>query len=273
MAKPPSFSPRKLTELYVQRAFHELSKLFLDVLKFFEEASYVNLDEPTQRAIDAFAIHFVHLFSQADFAPPQEFGYAFIRNNQTISNLVALSPLKTTDAYLELVRYQKYNLVKLDPLFGAQPGALQSGRSFCRQSGAGFHLVHLLWRQLSRRPGGKRDLRSPGRTLRLRSQASSCQRQHCRHLLWLELRRRILRPAGQGSDQPLLPEFASRLPHQESAQPQEDCRHELPLVDGAFVLPHSRRLLHRGRSRTNSNSRSFICRCRGRRQTRVFSRM
>src|SRR5581483_8750462 len=89
MAKPPSFSPRKLTELYVQRAFHELSVKFLEVLKFFEEASYHNLDEPTQRAIDAFAVHFVHLFSQADFVPPQQFIFPFIRYNQTISNLVA----------------------------------------------------------------------------------------------------------------------------------------------------------------------------------------
>lgn len=120
MAKPPSFSPRKLTELYVQRAFHELSKQFLDVLKFFGDASYVTLDEPTQRAIDAFAIHFVHLFSQADFVPPPEFVYPFIRFNQTISNLVALSPLKTTDAYLELVRHQKDNLVKILTLYSAR---------------------------------------------------------------------------------------------------------------------------------------------------------
>lgn len=120
MSKPPSFSPRKLTELYVQRAFHELSIKFLEVLRFFEETSYQSLDEPTQRAIDAFAIHLVHLFSQADFAPPPQSIYEFIRYNQTISNLVALSPLKTTDAYLELIRYQKDNLVKILTLYSAR---------------------------------------------------------------------------------------------------------------------------------------------------------
>ena len=120
MATPPTFSPRKLTELYVQRAFHELSSLFLDVLKFFEEASYTTLDHPTQRAIDAFAIHFVHLFCQSDFAVPSQFVIPFIRYNQTISNLVYLSPLKTTDAYLEIVRYQKDNLLKILTLYSAR---------------------------------------------------------------------------------------------------------------------------------------------------------
>ena len=120
MAKPPSFSPRKFTELYVQRAFHELSTKFLEVLRFFEESSYVTLDEPTQRAIDAFAIHFVHLYSNADFSPPPQFAYEFIRYNQTISNLVALSPLKTTDPYLELIRYQKDNLLKILTLYSAR---------------------------------------------------------------------------------------------------------------------------------------------------------
>ncbi len=120
MASPPSFSPRKLTELYVQRAFHELSAKFLEVIRFFEEASYQALDEPSQRAIDAFAIHFVHLFSQSDFQPPPQAAFEFIRYNQTISNLVWLSPLKTTDAYLELIRYQRDNLIKVLTLYSAR---------------------------------------------------------------------------------------------------------------------------------------------------------
>jgi hypothetical protein len=120
MATPPTFSPRKLTELYVQRAFHELCTQFLDVLRYFEETSYTSVDFPTQRAIDAFAVHFVHLFSQSDFVVPAQFIVQFIRYNQTISNLVYLSPLETTDAYLELVRYQKDNLVKVLTLYSAR---------------------------------------------------------------------------------------------------------------------------------------------------------
>ncbi len=90
------------------------------MIRFFEETSYQALDEPTQRAIDAFAIHFVHLFSQSDFQPPPQAAFEFIRFNQTISNLVWLSPLKTTDAYLELVRYQKDNLIKILTLYSAR---------------------------------------------------------------------------------------------------------------------------------------------------------
>jgi hypothetical protein len=115
-----SFSPREWTELYSQRAYEELSERFLAILRHFAESNYVEIDSPTQRAIDAFVLNFLHLFSKADYVLTRTHAIEFIERNNTISNLVALSVLKTTDAYLEVVRYQDNSLVKILSLYSAR---------------------------------------------------------------------------------------------------------------------------------------------------------
>jgi hypothetical protein len=115
-----TFSPRELTELYAHKAYDELSQRFLDILRHFAESKYSDIDPPTQRAVDAFVLTFLHLFSQADYLPRRDHGIEFIERNGTISNLVALSALKTTDPYLEVVRHQDNGLIKILALYSAR---------------------------------------------------------------------------------------------------------------------------------------------------------
>ena len=108
-----SFSPREWTELYARRAYDELSERFLTILTYFAESTYSDVDIPTQRAIDAFVLNFLHLFSKVDYTLSPTHGIKFVERNGTISNLVALSVLKTTDPYLEVLRHQENSLVKI----------------------------------------------------------------------------------------------------------------------------------------------------------------
>jgi hypothetical protein len=119
--KPPlSFSPREWTELYARRAYDELSERFLSILRYFAESNYSEIDPPTQRAIDELVLNFLHLFCKADYVLSRGHGIEFIERNVTISNLVALSVLKTTDAYLEVVSRQENSLAKILALYSAR---------------------------------------------------------------------------------------------------------------------------------------------------------
>jgi hypothetical protein len=115
-----SFSPREWAELYAQRAYDELSERFLAILRYFAESHYSEIDLPTQRAIDAFVLEFLHLFSKADYVPRRVHAIEFIERNLTISNLVALSALKTTDPYLEVLSHQDNSLGKILALYSAR---------------------------------------------------------------------------------------------------------------------------------------------------------
>jgi hypothetical protein len=115
-----SFSPREWTELYARREYDELSERFLTILRYFAESNYSEVDQPTQRAIDELVLNFLHLFCKADYVLTRAHGIEFIERNVTISNLVALSVLKTTDAYLEVVSRQENSLVKILALYSAR---------------------------------------------------------------------------------------------------------------------------------------------------------
>ena len=97
-----------------------MSERFLAILRYFAESNYSEIDLPTQCAIDAFVLDFVHLFSKADYVPRRAHAIEFIERNLTISNLVALSALKTTDPYLEVLRNQDNSLAKILALYSAR---------------------------------------------------------------------------------------------------------------------------------------------------------
>jgi hypothetical protein len=120
VSEPLTFSPRDFTELYANRAYDDLSERFLTVLRYFAETDFVDIDPLTQRAIDAFVLNFLHLFSQADYQPHREHVIQFVERNALIANLVALSALGTTDAYLEVLRYQENSLGKILALYSAR---------------------------------------------------------------------------------------------------------------------------------------------------------
>lgn len=117
---PLSFNSRELFELYARREFEALTERCLEFLRRFSDKVYPRPDAGTLHCFHAFITEFLTLFSQPDFVPSPKHAEAFIRANAAISNLAAMSPLQTTDAFLELVKSQPNNLIKVLTLYSAR---------------------------------------------------------------------------------------------------------------------------------------------------------
>ncbi len=113
----PTFNPAMMLKLYHEHKHEELSQQFLTVLDFFKRNTIFNVDPPTQFFVNSFMKVFLYIFTQSDFRVPEKFTRNFVLLNRTISNLVAISGFKTTDAYLEILREQQSNFVQVLTLY------------------------------------------------------------------------------------------------------------------------------------------------------------
>jgi hypothetical protein len=120
-AATPGFKPREMMGLYAARRFDELSEKFLGVLAHYEQSDQTALSPGEQHFLNAFTKHFLYLFTQADFEISERHARPFLARNLTISNLVAVSSFRTTDAHLELLRVEDPNsFTKVLTLFSAR---------------------------------------------------------------------------------------------------------------------------------------------------------
>jgi hypothetical protein len=119
-AAAASFNPRELMGLYAASRYDELSERLLALLDHFETTVYATLSPSAQYFVNAFVKTFLYLFTQADYMLGDQFVLPFLRKNLTISNLVAVSSFRTTDPWLELLRDQEANFVKLLTLYSAR---------------------------------------------------------------------------------------------------------------------------------------------------------
>ncbi|MEE3715758.1 hypothetical protein V2H45_03240 [Tumidithrix elongata RA019] len=113
-------NPRRWLNLYLIQDYDALSEQFISILTHFEGITYTTLDTESLYFINAFLKNFLYLFTQPDFVIGDRFVARFIQLNLTISNLVAISDFKTTDAYLEILKSQPQNFVKLLTLYSAR---------------------------------------------------------------------------------------------------------------------------------------------------------
>jgi len=129
-APRPSFNPHELLKLYLDRQFDELSEKFLALLAHFEQAMYVTLSPQDQYFVNAFVKHFLFLFTQPDYLISERHVGLFLRYNLVISNLVAVSSFRTTDAHLEVLRDQEANFIKTLTLWSARNSVKFDRRKF-----------------------------------------------------------------------------------------------------------------------------------------------
>lgn len=115
--RPPDFNPAHWMDLYARKQHQELSQELLTILQHFHDVAYESLSDHARAYITQFVKHFLHLFTQEDYVLQNDQGMAFIRLNETISNLVSLTPFQTTDIYLGLLRLQQANYLKLLALY------------------------------------------------------------------------------------------------------------------------------------------------------------
>ncbi len=117
----PKFNPRDLTALYLNGRFDELSERFLGILSHFERTPHHLLtSRQDQYFVNAFVNIFLHLFTLPDYIISEPHIVQFLRQNLTISNLVAVSSFRTTDAHLALLADQEANFIKTLTLCSAR---------------------------------------------------------------------------------------------------------------------------------------------------------
>ena len=113
-------NPRELLDLYLKKEYNQLSEKFISVLSHFENTTYLKRTNNLQHFINIFVKTFLYLFTQPDYLLPDRYVVRFIQLNPTISNLVAISSHKTTDAYLEILKNQTHNFAKLLVLYSSR---------------------------------------------------------------------------------------------------------------------------------------------------------
>lgn len=121
---------RALVDLYHDRRFDDLAETLLAVFEHFRQRAYLTLDQPTQGAIDRFVKHFLFLFSQPDYPISDRHVLRFLVLNPIIGEVVALTCFQTTDAYLEVLKNQPANFIKVLTLYSARNAVTIDRKAF-----------------------------------------------------------------------------------------------------------------------------------------------
>ena len=126
MTQLPPASPavdldvRRLFHIYFAGEFGLLSAEFLKVFEFFANTTYVSLSDETRANLLRFLKVFLTLFTQPDYLVPEKYVLPFIQQNFLLSNLLAMTAFRNSDGFLELVRCQPSNFVKILTLYSAR---------------------------------------------------------------------------------------------------------------------------------------------------------
>ena len=118
-----NFDARRAMQLYVAGEHDALSAYLLDILGKLKELRWPVMTPAVQRFVNAFVTSFGALFTQQDYVLSDQDAIRFISFNPDIANLVALSPMATTDQWLEILRDQKANFAKILTLLNARCGS------------------------------------------------------------------------------------------------------------------------------------------------------
>src|SRR5690348_8893822 len=117
---PPAFDSNEVLQAYLRGDYDFFSERSLAVLNHFQGTTYYTLNASLLNYINRFVHTFLFIFTQPDFRVSDRHIHPFVHLNRTISNLVAISSAKTTDSYLDFLRDQHANFVKILTLYSAR---------------------------------------------------------------------------------------------------------------------------------------------------------
>lgn len=115
-----SINPRRLLELYLEGRHGEIAAEFVRVLLFLDGYSYTEISPATRIALDLVVEHLLYFFTKPDFALDDRTTENLVRLSPVISNVVAISSFRNTDAQLEVIRGQDNNLRRILPLLSVR---------------------------------------------------------------------------------------------------------------------------------------------------------
>jgi hypothetical protein len=106
--------------LLSERRFHELTGQMIGLINWYGERTQRSLDAAGQQQLNDLLNLFFFITVFPTFAVPDELAPAFIQLNRTLSNLTAMSCFRNTDRYLEVLKLQPNNLVRMLALYSAR---------------------------------------------------------------------------------------------------------------------------------------------------------
>lgn len=116
----PQINPREILTLYLNQQYDLLSETLIKVLEHFDNITYYQLDNNAHYFVNAFVKNFLYVFTQPDYILSDGHGVRFIQLNAAIANVVSMSGFKNTNAYLEILKNQPNNFLKLLALYSAR---------------------------------------------------------------------------------------------------------------------------------------------------------
>lgn len=119
----PAFSCSRAMSMYQAGHATDLSEYFLDFLEGSKNRVWRKLSPGHGQRIADFLKTFLYIFTQEDYVVSDVHGVRFINCNPVIANLAAMSPFRTTDPWLEVLRPQTANFVKILTLLNARCSA------------------------------------------------------------------------------------------------------------------------------------------------------
>lgn len=121
---------RQLLQLYLDGNHHKLTREFGRAFDHLNQTTYLDLSPASRVGVIQFLKIFLTIFTQPDYVIPEQHASYFVSLNPLISNLVAMTPLQTTDCFLEILRHLPANLVKILTLYSARNRARFERRIF-----------------------------------------------------------------------------------------------------------------------------------------------
>jgi hypothetical protein len=116
----PSFNSDEIITLFLQKRHDDISRKFLEILEHFRVSTLISVSAQEQYFIDQFMKIFLFILSEPMFVISDQFAIPYLSFNHLISNLVAISSMKTTDAHVEILIRQPDNILKLLTILSAR---------------------------------------------------------------------------------------------------------------------------------------------------------
>lgn len=115
-----SFNPQETLQLYLRGEHGRVCEIFLRIIDHFRRNTLIMIDAPSQHFLNSFVKTFLYILTQPDFRIPDQFAMPLVGSNRVICNMIAISSIRTSDPYLEILRDQQGNFVKILTLYSAR---------------------------------------------------------------------------------------------------------------------------------------------------------
>jgi len=118
--EPPEVDQAELMRLYTTGEHAQLIDRLLQLLQHYAHHTYMHMNPELQRRINSLVEVLLFLLTKQDLEIPREKTGPLLNLHPVITNLVAVSSFRTTDAQLDIVGRQQQNLLRLLLLYSAR---------------------------------------------------------------------------------------------------------------------------------------------------------